>query len=91
MGGWVGLDALGILTRMGRDLGSVVLPEYLSGLQNFSPTRRSAKSENAVGSRRFFRCKQSPERIAEEIAFTRAQGERPKAPQDGDARGKAPA
>ena len=91
MGGWVGLEALGILTRMGRDLGSVVLPEYMKGLQNFSPTRPSAKCENAVGSRRFFRCKQSPERIAEETAFTRAQGERPTAPQDGDARGKAPA
>ena len=54
-------------------------------------TRRSAKSEKAVGSRRFFRCRQSPERIAEETAFTRAQGERPTALQDGDARGKAPA
>ena len=39
------LTALGILTRMGRDLGSVVLPEYMNGLQNFSPTRPSAKSE----------------------------------------------
>ena len=87
----MGLEALGILTRMGRDLGSVVLPEHMSGLQNFSPTRRSAKSEKAVGSRRFFRRKQSSERIAEETAFTRAQGERPTAPQDGDARGKAPA
>ena len=74
VGGWVGLEALGILTRMGRDLGSVVLPEYLSGLQNFSPTRRSAKSENAVGSRRFFRCKQSPERIAEETASRAPKG-----------------
>ena len=45
MGGWVGLEALGILTRMGRDIGSVVLPEYMNGLQNFSPTRQSAKSE----------------------------------------------
>lgn len=45
VGGWVGLEALGILTRMGRDLGSVVLPEYMNGLQNFSPTRPSAKSE----------------------------------------------
>ena len=62
----MGIDALGILTRMGRDLGSVVLPEYLSGLQNFSPTRRSAISAKAAGSRRFFSRKQSTERIAEE-------------------------
>ena len=79
----MGIDALGILTRMGRAPGSVVLPEYLSGLQNFSPTRRSAISAKAAGSRRFFSRKQSTERIVEEDCRHARQRERPKAPQDG--------